>query len=69
MFMGREFCSLGLSEVGDSSLRELDGNFKDERGDIQREKVRRDVERKADRVSGRLLAALEYQRRAIRYYS
>ncbi len=66
--MGHEFCSLGLSEVGDSSLRELDGNFKDERGDIPGEKVRRDVERKAYGVSGRLSATLEHTRRAIRCY-
>ena len=69
MFRGRVSCSLGLSEVGDSSLREIEGNFKDERGDIPGEKVRRDVERKADGISGRLSAALQYNRRAIRYYS
>ena len=66
--MGRAFVSLGLSDVGDRSLGELDGDVKDERGDIHGERVRQDVGRKADGVNDRFFAALEYKRRAIRSY-
>ena len=66
--MGREFVSLGLGDVGDRSLRELDGDVKDDRGDIHGERVRQDVGRKADGVNSCLLATLKYKRQAIYYY-
>ena len=66
--MGRAFVSLGLGDVGDRALRELDGDVKDDRGDIHGERVRQDVGRKADGVNDCCLASLEYERRAIRSY-